>query len=78
MNADAPLAAAISSHEGTTILEHQLERIDATGFWRLSILARADADKPLALRGSLNINGRQLTEVWSYELEANNALRRNE
>ena len=78
LNADAPLAAAISSHEGTTILEHQLERIDATGFWRLSILAQADADKPLALRSSLNINGRQLTEVWSYELEANNALRRNE
>ena len=64
--------------QGTTILEHQLERVDATGFWRLSILARAGADKPLALRGSLNINGRQLTEVWSYELEANNALRRNE
>ena len=78
LNADAPLVAAISSHEGTTILEHQLERIDATGFWRLSILAQADADKPLALRSSLNINGRQLTEVWSYELEANNALRRNE
>ena len=78
LNADAPLTAAISSHQGTTILEHQLERIDATGFWRLSILARAAADKPLALRSSLNINGRQLTEVWSYELEANNALRRNE
>lgn len=78
LNADAPLAAAISSHQGTTILEHQLKRVDATGFWRLSILAQADADKPLALRGSLNINGRQLTEVWSYELEANNALRRNE
>ncbi len=78
LNADAPLAAAISSHQGTTILEHQLERVDATGFWRLSILAQAGADKPLALRSSLNINGRQLTEVWSYELEANNALRRNE
>jgi len=78
LNADAPLAAAISSHQGTTILEHQLKRVDATGFWRLSILAQADADKPLALRSSLNINGRQLTEVWSYELEANNALRRNE
>ena len=46
--------------------------------WRLSILAQADADKPLALRSSLNINGRQLTEVWSYELEANNVLRRNQ
>ena len=78
LNANAPLAATISSREGTTILEHQLERIEATGYWRLSVLARADADKPLALRGSLSLNGRQLTEVWSYEIEANNVLRRNE
>jgi len=78
LNPDAPIAAAISSHQGTRILEHQIERVVATGFWRLSILAQTDADKPLALRSSLNINGRQLTEVWSYELEANNALRRNE
>ena len=55
-----------------------LERVDATSFWRLSILAQAATDKPLALRGSLNLNGRQLTEVWGYELEANNALRRNQ
>lgn len=78
LKADAPLAAAISSHQGTTILEHQLKRVDATGVWRLSILARAAADKPLALRSSLTINGRPLTEVWSYELEATNALRRAE
>ena len=78
LKADAPLVAAISSHEGTAILEHQLKRVDATGFWRLSILARAGADNPLALRASLNMNGRQVTEVWSYELEANNALRRDE
>jgi glucans biosynthesis protein len=78
LKADAPLVAAISAHEGTAILEHQLKRVDATGFWRLSILARAGADDPLALRASLNMNGRQVTEVWSYELEANNAVRRGE
>ena len=78
LKADAPLVAAISAHEGTAILEHQLKRVDATGFWRLSILSRAAADNPLALRASLNMNGRQVTEVWSYELEANNALRRDE
>jgi periplasmic glucans biosynthesis protein len=78
LKADAPLVAAISSHAETAILEHQLKRVAATGFWRLSILARADTDKPLALRASLNVNGRQVTEVWSYELEANNALRRDE
>ena len=78
LKADAPLVAVISAHEGTAILEHQLKRVDATGFWRLSILVRAGADNPLALRASLNMNGRPVTEVWSYELEANNALRRNE
>jgi glucans biosynthesis protein len=77
LKADAPLVAAISSREGTAILEHHLERVDATGFWRLSILAWADADKPVALRALLNMNGRQVTEVWSYELQANNALRRD-
>lgn len=78
LKANAPLAAAISSHEGTAILEHHLERIDATGFWRLSILARTGAGKPLALRASLNMDGRRITETWSYELEASNVLRRDE
>jgi periplasmic glucans biosynthesis protein len=78
LKADAPLAATISSHQGTTVLGHQLHRIDEAGVWRLSILAQADADSPLALRSSLNIGGRHLTEVWSYELEPNNALRRTE
>jgi len=78
LSADSPPDAEISSHEGTAILEHHLERIDATGFWRLSILARTDADKPLSLRASLNMSGRRVSELWSYELEANNALRRDE
>jgi glucans biosynthesis protein len=78
LKADAPLVAAISSHAGTAVLEHQLKRIAATGFWRLSILARADKHTPLALRASLNMNGRPVTELWSYELEPNNAIRRDE
>ena len=76
--AAALVAAEISSQEGTEIVEHQLKRINSTGFWRLSILARADADRPLALRASLYVNGRQATETWSYELDANNSQRGNE
>ena len=76
-NADASLVAVISSQEGTEILEHQLKRVESTGFWRLSILARARAETPLALRASLYGNGRQVTEVWTYELEANNSPGRN-
>ena len=75
--ADSSLAAAISPQEGTEILEHQLKRVESTGFWRLSILARARAERPLALRASLYGNGRQVTEVWTYELEPNNSLGQN-
>ncbi len=78
LKADAPLAAAISSHEDTKVLQHQLERIEATGFWRLSFLARVAADKPLALHASLSMNGAPATETWSYELEATNPLRRDD
>jgi len=77
-NAAASVAAEISSQEGTEILEHQVKRVDSTGFWRLSILARAHAERPLVLRASLYVNGRQATETWSYELDAGNSLRRNE
>lgn len=73
--ADASPVAKIVPDEGTEILEHQLKRVGATGAWRLSILARAPPDRPLALRASLQRNGRQVTETWRYELEANNALR---
>jgi glucans biosynthesis protein len=65
----------VDSDEGTEVIEHQLKRVDAAGTWRLSILARAPADSPLGLRGSLFVNGRQATETWRYQLDAHNALR---
>jgi glucans biosynthesis protein len=78
LKAAASITAEISSQEGTEILEHQLKRVDSTGFWRLSILARAEAARPLALRASLYVDGRRATEIWSYELDAENSLRRKE
>ena len=74
----ASVTAEISSQQGAQILEHQLKRIEATGLWRLSILARGQPDKPMALRASLHVNGRRATETWSYQLDANNVLRHNE
>jgi glucans biosynthesis protein len=79
-NLDAPhpagsLTARVDSDEGTEVLEHQLKRVDASGAWRLSILARAPADIPLGLRASLFVNGTQATETWRYQLDAHNALR---
>jgi glucans biosynthesis protein len=77
LKAAGAVAAEIGSQEGTEILEHQLKRVDSSGSWRLSILARARAERPLVLRASLYVNGRQATETWSYELDADNSLRRN-
>lgn len=79
-NLDAPhpagsLTARVDSDQGTEIVEHQLKRIDATGTWRLSILARAPAGSPLGLRASLFVNRTQATETWRYQLDAHNALR---
>jgi glucans biosynthesis protein len=74
LEAAASVAAKISPREGTEILEHQLKRVDSTGFWRLSILARANPDRPLALRASLWVNGRQATETWSYEVDASTSF----
>jgi glucans biosynthesis protein len=74
----ASVAAQITPRDGTQVLEHQLARIGSSGIWRLSILARGERGKPLALRASLQVDGRQATETWSYELDANNVLRRSE
>ena len=78
LKALAPVAAKIDSEPGTEILEHQLKRLDSTKVWRLSILARAGAERPLALRASLHVDGRPATETWSYQLDANNSIRRSQ
>jgi glucans biosynthesis protein len=72
------LRATIDSAVGTEVLEHQLERIAITGAWRLAILARAPADKSVALRAALYLDGKQVTETWHYELEPGNALRNSQ
>jgi glucans biosynthesis protein len=74
----ASVTAEVSSRHGTEILEHQLKRVESTGMWRLSILARGQPGEPLDVRASLNIDGRRATETWSYQLDANDVLRRHE
>jgi glucans biosynthesis protein len=67
----APVAANLVALSGTEIIEHQVERIEATGDWRLSVLARPVADQPLSLRATLMLNGAAVTETWDYSLEPN-------
>jgi glucans biosynthesis protein len=74
----ASVTAEVGAEHGTEILEHQLKRIESTGLWRLSILARGQPEMPLALRASLRVDGQRATETWRYELDANNVLRQHE
>jgi glucans biosynthesis protein len=67
----APVLPSIALLEEGDIVEYQLERMEANGDWRLSILAKPAKDGPLALRASLVMNGEPLTEVWDYALEPN-------
>jgi glucans biosynthesis protein len=78
VRAAASVRALVDADPGTEIIEHHVNRIDAAGTWRVSILARAAADLPLGLRASLFVDGRQATETWRYELDAHNALRASE
>ena len=75
LETDAPVAAIITPSADVGVLEYQLEHLEAANVWRLSILTRTAADKLLSLRAGLTLNGRRLSELWSYELEAGNVLR---
>ena len=62
--------ADIAVEHGGEIIERQLERVEQTGEWRLSVLARPAPNEPLALRATLEANGVALTESWDYEVPA--------
>ncbi len=52
------------------IQEHRIERVEATGFWRLSVLAVALDAQPLSLRAALTMRGRRISETWTYTLRS--------
>jgi glucans biosynthesis protein len=64
----ASVHADVSAQRGGQIVERQLERVAATGEWRLSVLARPAENEPLSLRATLRANGAALTETWDYEV----------
>lgn len=71
-------AAVVSevSAGGGQIIEHFAEYIDARHGWRLSVLARPEEGRPLALRGALSADGQPVSETWTYQLGPATGLRK--
>ena len=70
----APVVGNVTALEGGEILEHFVEYNAPLRAWRLSMLARPAADKPLSLRAFLAEADRPLTETWTYRLPAGNDI----
>ncbi|MGD9850846.1 MAG: glucan biosynthesis protein G [Nitrospirales bacterium] len=72
--ANAPVNGQVTALEEGEILEHFVEYHEQIKGWRLSILAKPAAKKPLHLRAYLNTEATALTETWTYRLPANNRI----
>ena len=66
--ADAPVTARVTAMEEGEVLEHFVEYVAALERWRLSILVRPAANRPLSLRAYLHEGEEALSETWSYQL----------
>lgn len=66
LKAGAPVVSEVSANEGAEVVEHFVEYVPASDVWRLSVLVRPPAGKALSLRGFLSLEGKPLTETWTY------------
>lgn len=73
---DAAVVSAVSVSGGGEIIEHFAEYIEARHGWRLSVLARPEEGKRLALRGVLSADGKPVSETWTYQLGPATGLRK--
>jgi glucans biosynthesis protein len=62
------VSADIQIDRGGQIIERQIERVEVTDEWRLSILARPAENEPLLLRATLQADGETLSETWDFEV----------
>jgi glucans biosynthesis protein len=72
---DSPVVSKVTGGEEVEVIEHFVEYIEARNAWRLSVLARGAATKPLTLRGFLSLDDQTLTETWTYSLAPFTGLR---
>ncbi|WP_417566857.1 glucan biosynthesis protein G [Marinobacter sp.] len=68
---DAAVIGSVSAGngaDGSEIIEHYVEFVEADNNWRLSMLVRPGKGKDTVLRGQLLLDDKPLTEVWTYPL----------
>lgn len=69
-DADTPVTSGVTALEEGELLEHFVEYIAPLKRWRLSMLVRPAADRPLSLRAYLHQGEETLSETWTYQLPA--------
>ena len=61
-----PVQAAASATGGEIIDNVAVERLAASGVWRVSMRMKTNGEKPVDLRCYLTLYGEALTETWTY------------
>lgn len=65
-----PVTGVVTALEEGQIIESFVEYLEPDSQWRLSILAKPAANRPLALRAFLKEGDKTLSETWTYYLPA--------
>ena len=65
---DAPIAAEVTALEDGELLEQYVEYLPELKRWRLSLLLRPAAGRPLSVRAFLREGEATLSETWTYQL----------
>lgn len=65
-----PVTGVVTALEDGQIIESFVEYVEPARQWRLSILAKPAANKPLSLRAFLKEGNTALSETWTYYLPA--------
>ncbi|WP_111495961.1 glucan biosynthesis protein G [Marinobacter bohaiensis] len=75
LKSDAPVVSQVSGGDGVEVIEHFVEYNEPLDAWRLSMLVKPNPEADMALRGFLSMDGKPLTETWTYELPPGADLR---
>lgn len=67
-SAEAGVSGQVTALEEGEVLEHFVEYVAPLKRWRLSMLVRPAANRPLSLRAFLHESGETLSETWTYQL----------
>ena len=75
LDGNSPVAIDATAQQGSEILEEYVTYVPDVDRWRLSMLAKPANGKSLALRAALKLDGKPVSETWTYTLLNNNDIR---